>query len=193
LEGPAGELGGARRWPPRRREIPARPGRIRVTHGGGGLHGVPGRGRVAGRRWKEGEGAVHRAAPMAAGSGARSSGGFAARLASGPPFMVDTRASSLPQRHPALTRRTTHRRLARAGSLAADRWTIPSVGAANVGAPRGGARTSGTLGVLPTSGGVASGRRELGPDFEASATRDAAVRPSQPKCVAGCRFEHLNL
>jgi hypothetical protein len=44
LKGPAGQLGGARRWPPRRREIPARPGRIRATHGGGGFHGVPRRG-----------------------------------------------------------------------------------------------------------------------------------------------------
>jgi hypothetical protein len=87
LEGPAGEVGGARRWPPRGREIPARWGRIRATHGGGGLHGVPGRGRVAGRRWKEGEGTVHRVAPMAAGGGARSSGGRVWRgwLAGGSP------------------------------------------------------------------------------------------------------------
>jgi hypothetical protein len=127
---------------------------------------------------------------MAAGGGARSGGGFAARLAGGPPFMVDTRASSLPQRHPALTRRTAHLQLTRAGSPAADRRTIPSTGAAKAGTPRGGARTLGTLGVLPTSGGVASGRREVGPDFEASAalaparTRRAMPRrdTGRPKC-----------
>jgi hypothetical protein len=95
--------------------------------------------------------------------------------------MVDTRTSSLPQRHPALTRRTAHLRLARAGSPAADRWTIPSAGAAKAGTPRGGARTSGTLGVLPTLGGVASGRREVSPDFEESvALAPARARRATP-------------
>jgi hypothetical protein len=72
---PAGQLGGARCWTPWRRKIPARTGRSRAMRGGGGFHGVPGRRRVAGRRRNEGEGAIHRAAPMVAGGGARSSGG----------------------------------------------------------------------------------------------------------------------
>jgi hypothetical protein len=64
FEGRAGELGGARRLPPRRRGNLAKLGRIQATRGGGSFRGVPGRLRVAGRRRNGGEGAVHRAATI---------------------------------------------------------------------------------------------------------------------------------
>jgi hypothetical protein len=144
--------------------------------------------------------------PMVAGGRARSTGGKgscgeAGWLAGGLSFMVDTRACLLPQGQLALTRCTVHPRLAHAGSPTADRGTTPSAGAAKAGTPHGGARTSGTLGVLPPSGGVASGRREVGPDSEVSAAlapvRAGRATPrrgtSRPKCVAECRFEHSNL
>jgi hypothetical protein len=69
LEGPAGQLGGARRWPPRRRGNSGEVERSRAMRGRGGFHGVPVRCRVAGRRRKEGEGDVHQVAPMVAGGG----------------------------------------------------------------------------------------------------------------------------
>jgi hypothetical protein len=70
-EGPAGQLGGTRRRPPRWREIPARPGRIRAMRGRGGVLGVPGR---CGGSWTatDGQGGrAHRAALMAAGGGVK--------------------------------------------------------------------------------------------------------------------------
>jgi hypothetical protein len=79
FEGRAGKLGDARCLPPRRRGNPARLGRSQATRGGESFHGVPGRFRVAGRRRNGGEGAVHRAATMVAGGGARSSGGCTLR------------------------------------------------------------------------------------------------------------------
>jgi hypothetical protein len=83
LEDRVGKLGGARRRPLRRRENPARPGRSQATRGGGSFHGVPGRFRVAGRRKNGGEGAVHRAATIVTGGGARSSGGHPSRRRAG--------------------------------------------------------------------------------------------------------------
>jgi hypothetical protein len=74
LEGLAGQLRGARRWPPRRREIPARPGRIWAMRGRGGFHRVPGR---CGGSWTttEGKGGrAHRAALMVAGGGMKQRG-----------------------------------------------------------------------------------------------------------------------
>jgi hypothetical protein len=41
LEGPVGQLGGARRWPPRRRGNSGEVGRSRAMHSRGGFHGVP--------------------------------------------------------------------------------------------------------------------------------------------------------
>jgi hypothetical protein len=49
LEGPAGQLGGARRWPPRRRKIPVRWGKVGQCAAGKASTGPPGRFRVAGR------------------------------------------------------------------------------------------------------------------------------------------------
>jgi hypothetical protein len=75
LEGPAGQLGGARRRPPQQREIPARPGRIRAMRGRGGFHGVPGR---CGGSWTatEGQGGrAHRAVLMAGGGGMKQRAG----------------------------------------------------------------------------------------------------------------------
>jgi hypothetical protein len=95
FEGSAGELGGARRWPPRRREIPARWGRIRATHGGGGLHGVPGRGRGS---WTATERRGGRCSPSSPHGGRRRHGAVGGGrcvergAAGGSHFMVYTRA-----------------------------------------------------------------------------------------------------
>jgi hypothetical protein len=66
-EGPAGQLGGARR----RRENSGEPGRIRAMRGRGGVLGVPGR---CSGSWTaiDGQGGrAHRAALMAAGGGVK--------------------------------------------------------------------------------------------------------------------------
>jgi hypothetical protein len=70
-EGSAGQFGGARRRPPRRRENSGEPGRIRAMRGRGGVLGVPGR---CGGSWTatDGQGGrAHRAALMAAGGGVK--------------------------------------------------------------------------------------------------------------------------
>jgi hypothetical protein len=79
--------GGPGRWP-LRLPVPARGGgRSRQCAAGEASTGSQGGVGVAGRRQKEGEDAAHRAAPMAAGGGARSSGGRVWRgwLAGGSP------------------------------------------------------------------------------------------------------------
>jgi hypothetical protein len=108
--------------------------------------------------------------------------------------MVDMRARPATACHPALTRRTACPRPARVGSRRRTGGQHRARRAARARAPRGGARISGVLGVLPTSGGAASERRE-GPDSEAGAVlapaRDARHRPAQ--CVTVRQFERLDL
>jgi hypothetical protein len=157
LEGPAGQLGDARRWPPWRREIPARPGRSWATRGGGGFHGVPGRCRVAGRRQNEGEGAVHRAAPMVPAAGHEAVGG-------GGPACRGRSSGSLLTRHACL--------LATAGPTA----TRLGVGA-GLGRNAHCSRRRGLLGALGARGASGNaGHGRLGGPARARARSDAARR-----------------
>jgi hypothetical protein len=78
---------------------------------------------VAGRRQKEGEGAAHRVAPMAAGGGKEQWGGSVRRERSSgrlPFYGLHARASY--RGSPRLTRRTARPQLAHVRSPAADRW-----------------------------------------------------------------------
>jgi hypothetical protein len=202
-EGPAGQFGGARRRPPRRRKnfrrAGADSGNARQGRRPWGTREV--RWRLDGDKWT---GRARSPSSSYGGRRRREAAGGEKLVRRGRSsgrllFMVDMRASLATTCAPTLTRRTACPRPARVGRRRRTGGQRRARRAARARAPRGGARIPGVLGVLPTSGSAASERRE-GPNSEAGAaltptcaTRDAVARHRPAQSFTVRQFERLDL